>query len=55
MNITKDPIFRPIMFALVVGYIALISQALWAAKPGNDTAGLQDIQLTGFTSPAFDA
>ena len=32
MSITKDPIFKSIMFALAVGYIALISQSVFAAE-----------------------
>ena len=31
MGITKDPIFKSIMFALAVIYIALLSQSVWAA------------------------
>ena len=31
MNITKDLIFKSIMFALAVIYIALVSQSVWAA------------------------
>ena len=35
MSITKDPIFKSIMFALIVGYIALVPQSVWAAKGGK--------------------
>ncbi len=31
MGISKDPIFKSIMFALAVIYIALVSQSVWAA------------------------
>ena len=33
MNITKDPVFKSIMFALAVIYIALVSQSVWAVMP----------------------
>jgi hypothetical protein len=36
MGITGDPIFKSVMFALAVMYIALASQSLWAAKPGEE-------------------
>ena len=31
MNIMKEPIFKSLMFALLICYITLISQSLWAA------------------------
>jgi hypothetical protein len=30
MDITRDPIFRSIMFALAVVYVALATQSVWA-------------------------
>ena len=35
MSITRDPIFRSVMFSLAIIYIALVSQPLWAAKGGK--------------------
>lgn len=35
MSITKDPTFKSIMLALVLGYIALVSQSVLAAKGGK--------------------
>jgi len=32
MNFTKSSIFKSIMLALLVTYIALVSQAVWAAQ-----------------------
>ena len=32
MSITRDPIFKSVMFALAVIYIALISQSVWAGE-----------------------
>jgi len=29
MDITTDPIFRSIMFALAVVYVALVSHSIW--------------------------
>lgn len=54
MSITRDPIFKSVMFALAVIYIALISQSVWAAKPGEEPAGSQDVQFVGFTDATFD-
>jgi len=54
MSITRDPIFKSVMFALAVVYIALISQSVWAAKPGEDPTGSQDVQFVGFTGATFD-
>jgi hypothetical protein len=30
MDITRDPIFKSIMFALAVVYVALATQSVWA-------------------------
>jgi hypothetical protein len=35
MSITRDPIFKSVMFALAVMYIALLSQSVWAGKGGK--------------------
>ena len=39
MNITRDPIFKSIMFALAVIYLALVTQTVWAAKPVKISTG----------------
>ena len=49
MGITRDPIFKSVIFALAVIYIALISQSIWAAKPGDELTASRDIQFVGFT------
>jgi hypothetical protein len=51
MNITRDPIFKSVMFALVMIYIALISQSIWAAKPVDEPTVSRDIQFVGYTGP----
>ena len=55
MNLTKDPIFKSIMFALLVSYIALISQSVWAVKPGEESTGPQDTQFAWFTAVTFNS
>jgi hypothetical protein len=35
MDITRDPIFKSIMFALAVMYVALATNSAWAAKGGK--------------------
>jgi hypothetical protein len=39
MSISKDPIFKSIMFALAVIYIALLTQSVWAAMSVKLSAG----------------
>jgi hypothetical protein len=38
MSITNDPIFKSVMFALAVVYIGLVSQSVFAVKPGEEPA-----------------
>ena len=48
MNLTKDLIFKSVMFALAVIYIELISQSVWAAERGDKSIGSQDVPSAGF-------
>ena len=50
MSLTKDPIFKSIMFALLVGYLAIVSQSVWAAKGGKPEPGpvvAEDLDCVG--------
>ena len=38
MDMTNGPIFKSIMFALLVAYVALVSLGVWAAKGGKLTS-----------------
>ena len=54
MSITKDPIFKSIIFALLTVYVALISQSVWAAKPGDGTtAPSGEYELVGFSTDSI--
>jgi hypothetical protein len=50
MDITRDPIFKSIMFAMAVMYVALATQSVWAApdKPPPEPSG--EYEFVGYST-----